>query len=225
MESFGERVFRLRKEKDLTQTELAVKSGVSQTTISDIERGRNAGSSEIVALAAALGVDAAVLKDGRPSKVALLRPAARGNTSPGPDITGRVPLISWIAASAFAQIIDNFQPGEADEWVPTTVPIHKHTYALRVDGPSMTNPTGQEPTFPHGCKIVIEPDLIDDPQNMVGLFVIVRRADEDTATFKQLIRDGSRYLLHPLNPQFDNIALQEGDVFCGVVREKPVRYV
>jgi SOS-response transcriptional repressor LexA len=148
-----------------------------------------------------------------------------GNTSAGPDIRGKVPLISWVQAGDFANIVDNFQPGEADEWVDTTVPIHRHTYALRVSGPSMTRPTGIEPTFPDGCKIVVEPDLIDSPDNLVNLYVIARRSHDSEATFKQLVKDAGLYWLMPLNPQFEKIAVTDETVICGVVREKVLRLI
>lgn len=53
-----------RKRLKLTQKQLAAASGVSQTTISDIERGRNETSADIVALARALKVTAEWLADG-----------------------------------------------------------------------------------------------------------------------------------------------------------------
>lgn len=49
----------------MTQKQLASASGLSQTTISDIERGRNDSSADIVPLARALGVNAEWLADGR----------------------------------------------------------------------------------------------------------------------------------------------------------------
>jgi SOS-response transcriptional repressor LexA len=119
--------------------------------------------------------------------------------------------------------VDNFHPGQADEWAETTVPIHQHTYALRVRGDSMTNPNG-DPTFPDGCIIVVEPDAIDTPDKLVGSLVIVRRHGDDEATFKKLVRDGGKFLLRPLNPQYPMLELEEGDTLCGVVREKVMRF-
>lgn len=55
METFGERVKSRRKKKGWKQHELAKAAGLSQTTISDIERGRNEGSTEVASLAKALG--------------------------------------------------------------------------------------------------------------------------------------------------------------------------
>lgn len=150
-------------------------------------------------------------------------PKLIGNTDPGPDIKGKVPLISWVQAGNFAAVIDNLQPGDAEDWISTTVPIHKHTYALRVRGDSMTNPNG-EPTFPHGQVIIVEPDAIDAPEKLIGACVIVKREADDEATFKQLVKDGGKFWLKPLNPQYPMLELKEGDVLCGVVRMKEVRY-
>lgn len=52
--TFGERVRNSRQERGLSQETLAKLSGLRQSTISNIETGRNASSSEIVALARAL---------------------------------------------------------------------------------------------------------------------------------------------------------------------------
>ena len=56
MRIMGERVRETRKERGFTQKKLAELSGLSQVTISDIERGRNSESRSVVKLAAALKV-------------------------------------------------------------------------------------------------------------------------------------------------------------------------
>lgn len=66
--SMGERLKTARKQRKLSQIRLAEMTGVSQSTISDIERGRNAGSTESAKLAAALGVSALWLSTGRGPK-------------------------------------------------------------------------------------------------------------------------------------------------------------
>ena len=148
---------------------------------------------------------------------------AAANTELGPDVRGKVPLISWVQAGQWAEVIDQLKPGDAEEWIPTSVPIHKHTYALRVKGDSMRNPDG-DPTFPHGSVIIVEPDSIDAPDRLVGSLVIVRRTGDDEATFKKLVRDAGKFYLMPLNPQYPRLELQEGDAFCGVVRSKEMRF-
>jgi phage repressor protein C with HTH and peptisase S24 domain len=68
MKTFGERLREARRDAKLSQKTLGVKAGVSQTTISDIERGRNAGSTEAAALAAVLGVEALWFSVGKGPK-------------------------------------------------------------------------------------------------------------------------------------------------------------
>lgn len=87
MGTFGERLREARKEAKLTQGQLASKSGLSQTTISDIERGRNAGSTEAPALAAVLGVEALWLSDGKLPKYRSVREPG-DDTVINPDIPG-----------------------------------------------------------------------------------------------------------------------------------------
>lgn len=48
----------------MTQVQLARKAGIGQATISDLERGRAAGSRELARIAHALGVDAFFLETG-----------------------------------------------------------------------------------------------------------------------------------------------------------------
>lgn len=54
--SFAERLTFLREERQLTQAQLAVKSGLSQATIGNLETGRNKGTKKILELANALHI-------------------------------------------------------------------------------------------------------------------------------------------------------------------------
>ena len=65
LREFGARVRGRRKECGLSQEELAYQSGMHRTYVSSVERGeRNIALVNIVALAAALGVDAGDLVTG-----------------------------------------------------------------------------------------------------------------------------------------------------------------
>lgn len=62
---FGENVRRLRLSAGLSQEELAQRSGLHRTYVSDVERGvRNIGLANTVKLAHALGVEPARLLEG-----------------------------------------------------------------------------------------------------------------------------------------------------------------
>jgi len=134
------------------------------------------------------------------------------NVSPGPDIKGEVPVISWVQAGHPEEAVDLHHPGQADEWVDTTVPVRRHTFGLWVENDSMT------PVFPPGIRIIVEPEMDAE----VGDYVIARDADGHT-TFKQLVQESGDYYLRPLNPQYPIRAL-DGWQVVGVVREAVWRF-
>ena len=134
-------------------------------------------------------------------------PLTGDNFSAGPSIRGRVPLIGWIQAGNYTEIVDNFHPGDAEEWMLTTERIRQHTFALRVQGDSMT------PRFPPGTILIVEPEESVQP----GDFVVARINSDTEATFKQLVKDGSRLYLRPLNPQYPILPVDEQTHIVGPV--------
>ena len=120
-------------------------------------------------------------------------------------VKGTVPLISWVSAGYFCEVIDNFHPGDAEEWISTTVSVGPNAYALRVRGDSM------EPDFPEGSIIIVDPRREPQPGN----YVIAKNGGE--ATFKQLTKDGADRYLKPLNPQYPIKLIDEHMIICGVV--------
>lgn len=135
------------------------------------------------------------------------------NTAPGPTIKGEVPLLSNVQAGMYTEFIDNFHPGDDTyEAIPTTVPVNRYTFALRVTGDSM------EPEFTDGMLLVVEPEL--DPQP--GDYVIAKNGSEET-TFKQLTKDGGDWYLKPLNSRYPIKPLGNCTVI-GVVRAVEKRF-
>jgi SOS-response transcriptional repressor LexA len=134
----------------------------------------------------------------------------QSNVTPGPEIRAHVPLISWVQAGAWCGIIDNGHPGDGGvKPIPTTKNVGPNAFALRVHGDSM------EPVFVEGSIIVVDPD--QRAEN--GSYVVVRLEGEETATFKQLVQDGGRQYLKPLNPRYDIIRIDGDATICGVVRQ------
>lgn len=110
-------------------------------------------------------------------------------------IRGWIPLISYIQAGAWSETIDIYEPGYAERVLPTAAPHSKFTFALRVEGWSMTLPVGiPGNSFPPGMIIYVDPERECRPKDLV-----VARFKGD-ATFKQLILDEGRPVLMPLNP-------------------------
>jgi len=125
-----------------------------------------------------------------------LGPPEISDTEPGPEIRGRVPLISWVQAGAWNQAADPYHPGEAEDWLPCAGQHGPRTYALRVRGDSMTAPHGR--SYPEGSIIFVDPDR-RSPTN--GARVIAKLSGTDEVTFKVIVNDAGRTWLKPLNPQ------------------------
>lgn len=227
METFATRVRTRRKQLGLSQKELAAKAKISQTTISDIERGRNDGSREMLPLARALQVNADWLESGlgdmdnalhstlrgRSCLTSTLGDADMANTAPTSPLVGRVPVISWVRAGEFCGIVNLYEPGDAEDWLPRGPKHGKHTYALKITGDSMVAPYPGQRTYPPGCWVYVDPDVAVTN----GCRVIAKLPDSQEATFKQYVEDGGKRYLKPLNPQYPTMEMTEGMLLCGVV--------
>jgi len=129
------------------------------------------------------------------------------NTQPAPPLS-RVPLINWVQAGHWTDVVDTLPPGEGDR-IETSYRARRHTFAVRVRGDSM------QPRFPEGCIIVVEPD----EQALPGKFVIVRQNGDSEATFKQLIQDGGTLYLKPINDRYPIMQMRDDAVIVGVVKQ------
>ena len=188
------------KKKDLQNA-----AGVSSGAVTFWFDGSNGAALPVcIAVAPLLRVNPFWLFDGSGP---MLYQDADGNTLPGPLLRGSVPLISWVQAGDWSEIIDNLQPGEGER-IETTWRASANAYALRVRGDSM------EPMFPNGVILIVEPNENPEP----GKYVIVRQNGDTEATFKQLVQDGGTLYLKPLNDRYPIMMLRPDAVFCGVVK-------
>ncbi len=134
------------------------------------------------------------------------------NTSPAPEIT-QLPLISWTTAGTWEEVQDPLAPYQYEELIPVTKRYSNRAFALRIVGDSMQASDG--PSFPSGCVIAVEPQ--HEATN--GSFVVVRLEDSKEATFKQLVIDGPKRYLKPLNTRYPIMEIEEEATICGVVRQ------
>ncbi|HEY1772469.1 MAG TPA: S24 family peptidase [Gammaproteobacteria bacterium] len=118
-----------------------------------------------------------------------------------------VPLISWVQAGKGQEVMDIFTPGVADKWVDVPKKLGPGSFALRVHGDSM------EPKFPEGCIIICDPGV----QAAHGKYVVVRTDHDNEATFKQLVVDGGKKYLKPINPRYEIVELSLYAHIAGVV--------
>lgn len=116
MDTPAKRLKHARKVKGLNQIDLARLADVATGTIGNIESGKRGIKSSALALARALDVSPDWLATGEgPMQPKVMADLASGNVS---EIKKRaiVPLISWVQAGEFSEVLDIFHPGEAVQW-------------------------------------------------------------------------------------------------------------
>ncbi|EPL0988823.1 LexA family protein [Acinetobacter baumannii] len=202
MATLGENLKAIRKAKKMTQKELAMKSGVKQSVISDLETGNAKSTGSILELVTALGVTAEELKKGIVSKF-------DNNVEP---ITKKlIPVLSWVQAGTMTSV-EAIDPNKINEWLPPlSADDPDGCFYLRVVGVS------NSPRYEEGDYILVNPnyqvcDLIADD-------LIVVRNNSD-ATFKKLvIESDQRKYLQALNPNFhpNIIEFEDGMELVGLV--------
>lgn len=208
MTTLGENLKKIRKAKKMTQKELAQKSGVKQSVISDLETGNAKSTGSILELANALGVTAEELKKG------LIDTNELSNVLP--IKAHMAPVLSWVQAGVFTNV-QSVDMTQVEEWLPLPEDCENCFY-LKVQGQS------NYPMFHEGDYILVDP-LVQFLDMQSGDVIVVRKHDD--ATFKKLVieTDGSKYL-QALNPEFkpNIIPLDEECLFVGEVVDS-VRYV
>ncbi len=200
MNTVSERIRYVIKHDQRDEADIWRNAGIKYTTWRDIINGTTEQPRKLFEIAQALNVSLAWLSHG----LGRMRPES-SELSPGPEIRGTVPLLSWVQAGPYTAAEDPADVS-ACEQIPTTGRVGRRTFALRVENTSMT------PEFQPGCIIIVEPDLEPRP----GDYVVVANGAAE-ATFKQLVQDGPHWLLRPLNPQFQVQPMPEHGRIVGVV--------
>lgn len=188
MDTLARRLRLARQKRGLTQTQLADISGVKQSDISKLEMGKSLTSTKIGSLARALRCDTYWLEtgEGQPDW------DGQNNVEQGPEVKATVPLISWTTAGHWAEVVDNLQPGDAEEWIATTARVSRTAFALKIKGESMG------PKVPDGAIVIFDPER----GYTHGSLVLAKRTNDQHATFKQLWYEGEVAYLKPLNDRF-----------------------
>lgn len=131
----------------------------------------------------------------------------------------RYPVISSVQAGAWAEAVEVYTLSDIDLWLDSDAHIQGNAFWLRVEGESMTAPSGI--SVPEGTYV-----LFDTGREAVnGNLVVAKKSDENEATFKKLIIDGNQKYLKGLNPQWPLSPINGNCKIIGVAVETKMRLV
>lgn len=196
-----------------TQRAVGQKTGIASSTIGRIRRGEvNATLENVAAIASAFGVPVSFLYDetdvrglSREERDAWFAKMKNGpvpessNVETGPDISGRIPLVTWAQARNWdAQ--GGIDQANVEEWIQWPAVHGPNTFALRIVGESNFDPAGEKSYAP-GDIIAVDPNRRPNNRNMV----VVHLDGDDNASLRQILMDGeSTRMLRLLNPTWPN---------------------
>lgn len=211
MSTLAERIKTARNHAKLTQKALALKVGVEQPVISQLETGKNLQSAHLPKIAHVCGVSAIWLSENTGPMTGVSASESNISVASQPTKSFRYPVISWVAAGAWAEAVEPYPAGFSDSYELSEYDSKGTAFWLKVKGDSMTAPAGQSIT--EGTLILVDTEAEVAP----GKLVVAKLPDSNEATFKKLVSDGGRLFLKPLNPSYPIEAVDENCRIVGVV--------
>lgn len=128
-----------------------------------------------------------------------------------PRLLNWTPILKWEDLQ-FGKILEGAIE-RTQEFIPIAFEVSPETFALRVEDDTMDAPIGV--SFPKGTVIIVDPSHIPTHSS----FVLVSNSLEPTKPiFKQLVHEGHRKYLKPLNPRYDGKEMTEHHKVIGVIR-------
>jgi SOS-response transcriptional repressor LexA len=186
----------------LIQDEVAEAVGKSRSLVSQWESGdANPTPEDWITLSDLYGRSIDYLmagRDNRPNK-------SGGNATPAN--TKLVPLIDYVSAGAWGSVVNPFENGDGFEFVVAEQPTSDLTFALKVEGDSMS------PEFRPGSVIIVDPTIQPNPGDMV----VAKLDREEAATFKKyrprgIDKSGQEVIeLVPLNPDWPTLVIDSSN--------------
>ncbi len=215
-----------------TKTNVARKAGVSGSYIGNIAAGKKRGELELrenisgqfdLKYEDMLDLGQHIINDRDPEEYFDMNKSlpdgvsfGKGTRIPKPR---NIPIISWVQAGVWSEIVDQFEPGDADNFVIVFRNAGNNTFALRIVGDSM------EPEFTSGDIIVVDPAVRPETSKFVIAKIKSDNEENGEATLKQFIRDGNHVYLKPINDKYELMDMTGKDfTIVGCVVSKTKEY-
>ncbi|GHX81436.1 LexA family transcriptional repressor [Vibrio cholerae] len=127
------------------------------------------------------------------------------------------PVLSSVQAGAWTEACEPYSVREIEQWYQTTERTSERSFWLKVEGDSMTSPSGL--SIPDGAYVLVDTER--DYQNKS--LVVAKLTDVNEATFKQIIIDAGQRYLKPLNPNYKMIPINGNCRIIGVVVDAKIK--
>jgi repressor LexA len=178
MDSIGERIKYYRKERGLTQNELAEKTNLSRSHIASIERNIYTPSiSTLTEIANALNIESSILI----SENTTLERKTRNSI--------QIPVLGTVQAGIPIEVVEDVLDYEE---IAPEMAAHGEYFALRVKGSSM------EPRMRDGDVVIVRKQA--DVNHDDTAIVLV---NGNEATIKRVLKSEAGIMLAPNNPAFE----------------------
>lgn len=178
MDSIGERIKYYRKERGLTQNELAEKTNLSRSHIASIERNIYTPSiSTLTEIANALNIESSILI----SEKTTLERKTKNNI--------QIPVLGTVQAGIPIEAVEDVLDYEE---IAPEMAAHGEYFALRVKGSSM------EPRMREGDVVIVRKQ--SDVNHDDTAIVLV---NGNEATIKRVLKSEAGIMLAPNNPAFE----------------------
>lgn len=197
-----------RRRAELKMSQADVAAGVQellggevfkQQSYAAIESGKTKHSKYLAQIARVLGIPPQAVDPSAkgPQITSTTRITYGERATVMQDVERKLPVIGSITAGAWCEAIDEFQPGDADEWIESPGPVGPRAFVLKIEGISMYNPTGSV-SFADGDKVVIDPSI----EAYKGDFVAAKLTSSNRVTFKRLQQEDGEWILEAINPDW-----------------------
>lgn len=169
--SIGRNIKKFRKELNLTQSELAKKSNISRTYLSDVENDRyNPSLDTLKDIASALSLDTEILLTGQKQQNKAVRIPVYESVSAGSPLLANDEVVDWAE-------------------IPSEKAINAEHFGLRVKGLSMY------PVFQEGDLLIVRKQSDVDSGELAIVLV-----NGEEATFKEVRKEKNGIMLIGYNP-------------------------
>jgi transcriptional regulator with XRE-family HTH domain len=124
------------------------------------------------------------------------------------NLTRTVPLISMVNISQLKSDYSNLEDLKGSRTVPIDSSIKEDAFAISFESEAMS------PHFKNGTLLIVTNTQVKSRD-----FVVVYRKEEKRAVFRQILFEGEKRHLKPLNDSFQTFEMNPNDILLGVVKQ------